>query len=76
MAEKKEPRAFEVVVGVRDSKGNLTNKRRSYATDLADRLASWWYNNTAIKEPKKKKTEQLPTAEQAEQILNAINQPE
>lgn len=75
MKEKEESRLFEIVVGVRDSKGNLTNKRRSYATDSADRLASWWYNNTAIKE-KKKKAESLPTAEQAEQILSTINQPE
>jgi hypothetical protein len=68
----KEPsKMFEIVTCVRNSLGEDTGTRRSFSTDSAYKLWEHWaryVNNT----PTKKKTDRLPSAKEAENILASL----
>jgi len=64
---------FEIVVAVRDSLGQDTGKRKSYASDSAYKIWEFYaktVGNTNSK--KKKKISNLPDADEAQSILKSI----
>lgn len=68
-------RSYELVLVVRDPKGNPTGRTKSIKTDDANELAAFWdsYQITPKKKKKKKKKknkeEKLPGGKEAEAIL-------
>lgn len=65
---------FEIVLQKRNFKGELTGQKVSYATDSTGDLYGWFCRNQPIKKQQKSKdsTTNLPTANEAENILDNI----
>jgi hypothetical protein len=64
-------KTFEIVVGVRDSQGKLTGKRKSYSSDSAYKIYEFWskyVGNTRAKH----KGNALPTESEAKKILKQL----
>lgn len=66
-----ETRAFEVVVYLKDSLGNPTNKKKSFATDSAYKLWEFWAKHAGGRN-KKKKTEEAISGDEAANILKQM----
>lgn len=74
---KKPSRRFELNLIVKNAQGQPTGVRRSIATDNAAQLWSFWMRHQGRphrigKSKKKKKKEALPTAKEADQILQTL----
>ena len=64
---------FEIVVCVRDSQGKDTGKKKSFVTNSAYKMWEFWSKNTGSFTPRNKKSaSNLPDADEAQSILNAI----
>lgn len=58
---------FEIDLVIRDSKGQPTNRRKSFKTNDAGKLWEFWMRHRG--RPKRKKKEKIPTAKEANEIL-------
>jgi hypothetical protein len=65
-----ESKDYEITVQVRNSKGEITGKTKTFASDNPYQISKFWNKYRPIS--KKKKGEQLPNAEQAQKILNGL----
>ena len=67
---KQESKTFELVVYVKDNKGNPTQKRISKSSDNAYEIFDFWNKHKPTKKRKGKPT----TKKEAEKILKGMNQ--
>jgi len=63
---------FELVVSVRDSKGKPTGKRQIFTSETGYGISCAWYKYVSNIPRKGKPHTQLPSGEQAEEILKEI----
>ena len=68
--------SFEIVLQVRDSKGNLTGKTKTFASDSAEKLAEFYSRNSTKPKRKRRTDGPLPTAKEADKILKDVFQGE
>ncbi len=67
-----ESKTFEIVLMIKDSKGNPTNRTKRYRTDSAFKLFQFWMRyqgKPKHRYRKANKQDQLPTNQEAEKIL-------
>jgi len=67
----KESKLYEIVLYIKDAKGNPTKKRKSYATDNPYKLWQFWMRHQG--KPKRRRSNKIPTAQEAEKILKEMN---
>lgn len=74
-----ESKTFEINLLVRDSNGNPTGRRKSFATDDSGKLWEFWmkHQGRPKRKPRSKKkriesAKQLPKAQEADKILNEL----
>jgi len=73
--EYKAKNCFELVMKVRDSQGNMTDKIKSYSTNDASKLHGFWVRNSHIDiKNKKKKAKIAKTDKEITQALSEIEQ--
>ena len=63
-------KTFELVVCVRNSQGEPTGKRQSFASDSAYKISSFWHKY--VHNTPRPKSNKLPNAQQAEKLLKEI----
>ena len=64
---------FEIEIHIRDSQGNPTNKKKSYRTNSAFDLFTWFNKNSFSPRKKKRKDKGIATKEDSAKIINQIN---
>lgn len=65
-------KTFEIVVAVRNSKGEDTGKRRSYTSDSAYKIWEFYSKTVGNIPSKKHQIAQLPTETEAKKILQEM----
>lgn len=71
--EKQKSFNFEIVVGILDSKGKYTGKRKSFCHDSGYKIWEFYSRHVGAVQHKKKMTKNNPTDEEALKILKEIN---
>jgi len=62
--------SFEITLSAKDASGNPTPQKRTYKTNSAEKLASFWYRNQG--KPKRRKKSRVPDAKEAEKIVSKM----
>ncbi len=72
-SEEKQDYQFELVIQVRDAQGNPTGKTKSFLTNKADELETYYNRNSGRLKKKKKKVEAATTDKQITEGLKEIS---
>jgi hypothetical protein len=65
-------KTFELTVNLRNSKGELTGERKTYASDSAYSIWKYWIKHVSKVPTKKNKVVSIPSAQEAEKILKDL----
>ena len=71
-SEEKQEYQFELVIQVRDAQGNPTGKTKSFLTNKAEELESYYNRNSGRLKKKKKKIEAATTDKQITEGLKEV----
>lgn len=70
--EKEVSKTFEIVVCLRNAKGELTGRKKSFSSDSANKIWEFWAKHCAGTKHHKKKKGNLPDKKTAENILKTM----
>lgn len=73
-SDQKQDYQFELVIQVRDAQGNPTGKTKSFLTNKAEELESYYNRNSGRLKKKKKKVEAATSEKQITEGLKEIAQ--
>jgi hypothetical protein len=73
-SETQKSKQFELVIQVRDNKGNCTGKTKSFFTDDSKQLEELWIkNNGVVKKRRRKKAEAATTKNEVNNAIKQVN---
>lgn len=67
-------KTFEIVAYVRDINGNVTNAKKSFSSDNASEIATFYNRIAGVYKKKKRKKVEAASKEEAEKILKSMQQ--
>ncbi len=68
-SQTKTEKSFELVVIVRDNKGNPTGRRKSFTCDTPQELEELWIKNNGVTKKRKRHKVEAATKEEAEKVI-------
>lgn len=71
-SDQKQEHQFELVIQVRDAQGNPTGKTKSFVTNRAEELESYYNRNSGRLKKKKKKVEPAATDKEITEGLKEV----